>query len=126
MAAPHSFRGILATLHGSFYVITGVWPLVHISSFLAVTGPKTDLWLVRTVGLLVTVIGVALLLAGRRRAVTPEIEVLAIGSALALMMIDIIYVSAGVIPPIYLADAAAELALILCWSVALLKPAART
>jgi hypothetical protein len=32
-------------------------------SFLAVTGPKTDLWFVQTVGALIAVVGAALLLA---------------------------------------------------------------
>ena len=47
----------LALLQGIFYVATGVWPLIDIVSFQVVTGPKTDLWLVKTVGVLVTVIG---------------------------------------------------------------------
>lgn len=33
---------------GSYYFITAVWPLAHMRSFLAVTGPKTDLWLMGT------------------------------------------------------------------------------
>ena len=32
---------------GALYVVTGVWPLLHMASFEAVTGPKTDDWLVR-------------------------------------------------------------------------------
>jgi hypothetical protein len=33
----------LAGLQGAYFLVTGVWPLVHMPSFLAVTGPKTDL-----------------------------------------------------------------------------------
>ena len=44
----------LAHAQGGYYAITGVWPLVHMRSFEAVTGPKQDHWLVHTVaGLLV-------------------------------------------------------------------------
>jgi hypothetical protein len=43
----------LAARQGVYYLLTGVWPLPSIGSFQRVTGPKTDLWLVRTVGVLV-------------------------------------------------------------------------
>jgi hypothetical protein len=36
----------VALVQGAFYVATGVWALVDLDSFMAVTGPKTDLWLV--------------------------------------------------------------------------------
>jgi hypothetical protein len=35
--------------------MTGLWPLVSIGTFQQVTGPKTDLWLVKTVGVLIAV-----------------------------------------------------------------------
>jgi hypothetical protein len=41
---------------------------LNIRSFQAVTGPKTDLWLVQTVGVLVTVIGLTLCLATFRKS----------------------------------------------------------
>jgi hypothetical protein len=37
------------------------------------TGPKTDLWLVKTVGILVAVIGAVLLSASRSRRISDEI-----------------------------------------------------
>ena len=110
-------RSTVAIGQGVYFAATGVWPLVHMSSFEAVTGPKTDKWLVRTVGVLVAVIGGALISAGARRAVTPEIAGLAIGSAAGLGLIDVIYSSSGRISKIYLADAAAEAALITAWGV---------
>jgi hypothetical protein len=106
----------LAFLQGAFYVATGVWPLFDIDSFQLVTGPKTDLWLVRTVGVLVTVIGGVLLLAARNRRITGEIVVLAMGSALGLAAIDLVYALSGRISTIYLADAAAEIALAVLWA----------
>jgi len=108
----------LAVIQGVFYLATGIWPLLDIVSFQLVTGPKTDLWLVRTVGVLVTVIGAVLLLAGRRRRVTDEIVLLAVGSALGLAAIDVIYAVSGRISAIYLADAVVEVGLALLWLVA--------
>jgi hypothetical protein len=108
----------LALLQGVFYILTGVWPLVDIGSFQLVTGPKTDLWLVKTVGVLVAVIGAALLVAARRRSLGDEIVVLAAGSALGLAAIDIIYSLSGRISAIYLGDAAVEIGLAVLWAVA--------
>ena len=42
-------RTLLAS-QGAFYLAAGLWPIVHRSSFERATGPKTDFWLVRTVG----------------------------------------------------------------------------
>jgi hypothetical protein len=106
----------LAVGQGAYYLATGVWPLLHMRSFLAVTGPKTDLWLVKTVGALVGVIGAALLEAGRRGRVTRETALLAGGSAAALAAVDVVYASRGRIPPVYLLDAVPELALAAGWA----------
>ncbi|HEX6434539.1 MAG TPA: hypothetical protein VFZ87_09860 [Gemmatimonadales bacterium] len=105
----------LALIQGLFYLATGVWPLLDIVSFQVVTGPKIDLWLVRTVGVLVTVIGAVLVAASRNRRVTAEIVMLAVGSALGLAAIDLRYALAGRISAVYLADAAVEIGLSLMW-----------
>ena len=78
-------------------------------------GAEMDKWLVRTVGLLVAAIGGALTAAGARRSVTPEIVGLAIGASAGLGLIDVVYSTKGRISKIYLADAAAEAALIVAW-----------
>jgi hypothetical protein len=114
----------VAVTQGVFYVATGVWPLIHIDSFQAVTGPKVDLWLVRTVGVLVGVIGLVLITAARRRRIGPEIALLAIGSALGLAAIDTVYALSGVISPVYLADAVVELALVATWMLGRRRAAA--
>lgn len=115
--ARRSFR-TLALSQGLFYAATGMWPLVHMRSFEAVTGPKVDRWLVRTVGALIGVAGGAMISAARRRRVTPEIRALAAGSAAVLAVIDLTYVVRKRIPPVYLLDAAAELALVGAWAIA--------
>jgi hypothetical protein len=105
----------LALVQGIFYVTTGLWPIVHSVSFEMVTGPKTDFWLVRTVGVLVTVIGAVLVSAGHSRRITPEVTLLAAGSALGLASIDLIYSLSGTISSVYLADAITELVLVTLW-----------
>jgi hypothetical protein len=108
--------GLAARVQGWYYVATGIWPILDIDSFQRVTGPKLDLWLVRTVGVLVTVIGTALLAAARERRLDGPIVLLAVGSTLGLASIDLVYVTAGRIPPVYLLDAAAEIGLALLWA----------
>jgi len=111
----------LGLIHAAYFVLTGVWPLVHMPSFLAVTGPKTDLWLVRTVGALVTVIGLAIGAAATRGTDTATLATLAIGSAAALAAVDVVYVARGTIARVYLVDAAAEAILIIAWTAVLLR-----
>ena len=104
---------------GLFYAATGVWSLVDIRSFEAVTGPKTDRWLVKTVGALVTAVGGALALAGARGRTTPELALVGAGCAAALAVVDGVYVARGRISTVYLLDAAAELGLVGAWAAAL-------
>jgi hypothetical protein len=104
-----SWRSRILTVQAFYYVLTGLWPLLHFASFELVTGPKTDDWLVRMVALLVVLIGVTLAVAVLRNAVwTLEITVLAAGATIAFFAIDTWYAFIGRISPIYLADAALE------------------
>jgi len=105
----------VAAGQGAYFALTGLWALVSIRTFQMVTGPKADLWLVKTVGALVGVIGVALGLAASRRRVGPETILLGVGSAASLGAVDMIYVARKRIAPIYLLDALAELLLIAAW-----------
>ena len=111
----------LAVAQGAFYVATGVWPIVHLRSFEAVTGPKLEGWLVKTVGALIAAIGGTLWAAGRRRRLVPEEVALAVGSAAALTAVDVIYVARRRIAPVYLLDAVAETALMATWAVLLAR-----
>lgn len=107
----------LAEIQGLYFAGGGVWPLLHMRSFEAVTGPKVDRWLVRTTGALLAVIGGALVSAARTRRVTPEIRGLAVGSAAAVAVVDVVYALRGRISPVYLLDAAAEAALLAGWAL---------
>lgn len=106
---------VVAQFQAVYYLVTGLWPLIHIRSFLKVTGPKTDVWLVKTVGVLITVVGAVLGLGGSRGTARQEMMVLAVGSAVALTGIDVYYVARRRIAPIYLLDAAGEIVLIVGW-----------
>jgi hypothetical protein len=115
----------VAAVQGVYFLLTGLWPLVSVNSFQGVTGPKMDLWLVYTVGLLITAVGVTLIVAATTGRITPEVAIAALGSAAGLAGIDFVFVSRGVISWVYLLDAAAEVGLIAWWAVAYFGPPRR-
>ena len=84
-----------------------------------VTGPKTDIWLVKTVGAVISVIGISLLAGGLSGQVGLPAFLLAVLSAAALAAVDVIYVGNGTISKIYLLDAAVEVLLIAAWLIAI-------
>jgi len=99
-----------------YYVATGLWPIVSPRTFQAVTGRKTDVWLVQTVGALIGVVGATLAVAARdRRQGTSTVRTLALGSALSLAAVDVYFVARRRIPPIYLLDGVIELGLVAGW-----------
>jgi hypothetical protein len=108
----------LELAQGAYYLATGVWPLVSPKTFQAVTGPKRELWLVKTVGTLAAVIGGVLTYAGTRKRRPSEMALLAMGTAAAFATIDIVYVAKRRIAPVYLVDAAAQIGLIAVWAFA--------
>ncbi len=105
----------IALAQGAYYSGTGLWPLVSMRSFEGVTGPKRDHWLVKTVGVLVTAVGLTLMRAGQRGRVHPDVALLAGLSAAALAAIDLVYVTRRRISPVYLLDALPEVCLAAWW-----------
>jgi hypothetical protein len=103
-------RSLLA--QGAYYLGTGVAPFVSRRAFEAVTGRKREWWLVETVGVLVTAVGAGVTAAAARDRVTSEITTIAAGCAGGLAAVDVVYVVRRRISPAYLADAAAQVALL--------------
>lgn len=100
----------ILTCMGGYYLLTALWPIFHMKSFEAVTGKKTDHWLVKTVSVMILGSAVVFLLPWwLERDVTLEMRVLAIMNAAGLTVIDVYYSLRGRIRKIYLADAACEL-----------------
>lgn len=102
---------------GVYYVATGAWPIVSMSTFESVTGPKTDDWLVHMVGALAVAIGFTLLSGARgrgvERKVRREVIFLSVVTAVAFAAVDVVYVLNRTIQPIYLGDAAIEVLILL-------------
>ncbi len=105
----------LSTGQAAYYVVAGAWPLVHQRSFDAITGPKPEDGLVKTVGALVTVIGGAIGLASRSRRVTPELRFLAAGAALSMAAVEAFYLSKRRLRSVYLLDVLPQVAIAGAW-----------
>lgn len=103
----------LARAHAAYLAAGGLAPLVSMRAFEAVTGPKTDDWLVKTVGLLA--LGFTVLLV--REAGEPEPRPLTgLAAALPFALASGWYGGTHRISRIYLADAAVELAFAALWA----------
>jgi hypothetical protein len=116
---------VVLRVQAAFYVLTGAWPLINIESFEWITGPKTDDWLVHTVGLLLMAIGLTLWVGARAAKPDTAIILLAAATAACLAAIDVTYALTGRISAIYLLDAAVEVVLLLAIIVGWLRMRSR-
>jgi hypothetical protein len=105
----------LARAHGVANLIGGLWPLLHLHSFEAVFGPKTDRWLVKTVSGILVVNGLTQLGTTSSMKSIAQARRLGVGTASVLAVIDLIYVPMGRISKMYLIDAAVEIGWITAW-----------
>ena len=116
----------LIRAQAAYYIVSGVWPVVSLRSFEAVTGPKPEGWLVKTLGALVTAVGASLWVAAEQPQPSREATALSIGVAATIGASDVYYAAIRRrISPVYLGDAAAEAALLCGW-VAASRPARRS
>jgi hypothetical protein len=110
---------ITLIFQGAYILLTALWPLIDIESFMMVTGYKTDVWLVKTVGALLIPVGLCLLSFLRKTSWQLPAFILGAGTAIAFMVIDVYYALNDVISDIYLADAVVKLIFLVIWSLPL-------
>ncbi|MBT1702250.1 hypothetical protein [Chryseosolibacter indicus] len=114
------FRTLL-WIQGCYTLLTAIWPLVDIHSFMLATGYKTDIWLIKTVGALL--IPVALTMLSFLFIDTDQRPVFILGSltSAAFISIDFYYALNDVISDIYLGDGIIQIIFLITW-LALAKP----
>jgi anti-sigma-K factor RskA len=112
---------LLLTVQGVYILVTALWALVDIDSFMWVSGPKTDIWLVKTVAVVLVSIGLALLFAVRERQPPLSIKVLGLTNAAGLAVIDFYYTSNGTIKWVYAADGVLQVFIIIAWIILIVK-----
>ena len=98
-----------------YYFVTGMWGLIDIKSFMKVTGPKTDLWLVKTVALLLITASFSFAVALAANTFHWPVAVLAACYNASLAYIDFYYAEKKVISPVYIMDGIVELMFVLTW-----------
>jgi len=106
-------------VQGIYFVVTGIWPVVNMASFITATGPKQDTWLVEMVGLLSTSIGLTYIVTSLRRRALPVL--LGYSVSFSFLVMDLIYVIRGEIDQIYLLDAGIQAAFIIAVTVIVAK-----
>ena len=107
---------IFPALQALYYFVTAVWPFIHLESFLSVTGDKTDIWLVKTVSVLLLPYCLLLvyLIFNPKRNLIIVLSITLCCSV--LMIIELYYYLAGVIKWVYLIDGALQFLFLLYWT----------
>ena len=105
-----------ALAQGTYYLLVGLWPWIGTSSFLWITGERTDLWLAQTVGALICIIGAVLCVAAYDRNTSRPIVCLALGSAVVLALVEVIFVLQEKAPRACLLDAILQVAAVALWA----------
>jgi len=108
------YRALLG-IQGGYTLLTALWGLVDIDSFMAVTGPKTDIWLVKTVSVVLLAVAAALLCFLWVRSDPLPAIVLGFLTSAGLAAIDFYYSTKGVISQVYALDGVAEVLFALIW-----------
>jgi hypothetical protein len=108
-------RSTLARAQAAYYLLTGAAPLISMRAFEAITGPKRDDWLVKTVGMLA--IGFGAVLARDAARGRPDATV-GIAGALPFAVASLWYGGTHRISRLYLLDGALELGFVAAWLAA--------
>jgi hypothetical protein len=114
MTAKTIYQALL-WVQGLYTLLTALWGLFHIKSFMQVTGPKTDVWLVKTVSVLL--LPMVVLFFGALFLEVPPLPVILVGSTTAagLAAIDFYYTANRTIKWVYAADGILEVIFFVAW-----------
>src|SRR5262249_32324765 len=101
---------------GIYYLIRGLWSVLGYGFHGAASGETVTAFLAHSTGLLVLAIGTALCLAAYRRQGSPEVLLIALGAAIGLTILDVVYVFNSSISFLYLFDAIIQVGLVAAWA----------
>ena len=106
---------IILWFQGIYTILTAIWALVHIKSFMWISGWKTDVWLVKTVSVLLICISIPWLMAACKKKYSAEVITLSVTCAIGLAAIEFYYSVTHVISPVYAMDGALQLVFLIAW-----------
>ena len=106
---------LLVITQSIYILLTAIWPLIHIQSFIMVTGPKHDIWLVKTVGALLIPVGVCLL--NFLLVTSNKLPAVLLGSltTVAFIIVDFYYSVNDVISDVYQVDGIVQIVFLAGW-----------
>lgn len=104
-----------------YYFLTALWGLLDIDSFMKVTGPKTDIWLVKTVSVLIIPIAICLLCGIFFDTHPVPVILLAATAALGFACIDFYYTANKTIKWVYAVDGVTQAILFVVWMILLFR-----
>jgi hypothetical protein len=115
-----SIYRLLLIIQGFYTFITALWAIIDIDSFMEITGPKTDLWLVKTVSIVLVAVGLTLL-AHLKHSEHPVLPAIVLGcfTSAGLAFIDFFYSSSNTISFVYATDGIIEVFFFIGWMIVL-------
>jgi hypothetical protein len=112
---------VLLSIQSFYTLVTALWAIIDIHSFMMVTGPKTDIWLVKTVSVLLLAIA-SVFIYGLLKVSDPlPVIILAITSSAGLAVVDFYYTSSGTIKWVYSIDGILQVIFIVIWLILLFQ-----
>jgi hypothetical protein len=111
----------LLLVQGIFILVTSLWALLHIESFMWVTGPKTDIWLVKTVAVMGICVSVTLLISCSYKEAAKSVVWLALSVPLGFAALDTYYYLKKTIIWVYLIDASLQVIFLIAYLVLFLR-----
>lgn len=106
---------ILLWTQGGYTLLTALWGLLDIDCFMTVTGPKTDIWLVKTVSVLLVAIALSLLSGLIDNSFKLPIAILGLSTSVAMAFIDFYYTITDTISKVYAIDGIIEILIMIGW-----------
>ncbi len=100
---------------GIYYLLRGLWSFLGHGTTETTPEHLLSTYLAHSTDVLVLVIGAALCLAAWRRQGSPEVLFIALGSAIGLTVMDVVYVFNRSISVLYLFDAIIQAGLVAAW-----------
>lgn len=106
---------LIPLLHGIYLMITALWALLFLNSFVKITGIKTDIWLVKTIAILLLPYSLLFMWKSTHTPKLPVVNVVAVMLCMGLTTINAYYYAEGVLGTFYMIDAWIEIFLSVWW-----------
>jgi hypothetical protein len=111
---------VLIWIEAIYTLLTALWGLIDIDSFMQVTGPKTDVWLVKTVSVLLLPIAICFISGIYLKQNPLTIILVGLTTSVGLAAIDFYYTANDTIRFVYAIDGSLQLLFFTCWTYLLI------